>query len=70
VDDTPTQGKHYLGSCFPNAGFDSCPALPGNDDIPNFMNYATEECLQHFSPGQIERMNQAVEQYRPTLGNR
>lgn len=70
VDDTPTQGKHYLGSCFPNAGFDSCPALPGKDDIANFMNYATEACLQHFSPGQIERMNQAVEQYRPTLGSR
>jgi hypothetical protein len=70
VDDTPTQSKHYLGSCFPGFGLDSCPALPGADDIPNFMNYSTEACLQHFSPGQIERMNQAVEDLRPTLGSR
>lgn len=68
VDDTPAQSRGTLGSCLP--GLDSCPALPGKDDIPNFMNYATEACLQHFSPGQIERMNQAVKQYRPTLGNR
>ena len=68
VADTPTQSSGTLGSCLP--GLDSCPALPGKDDIPNFMNYATEACLQHFSPGQIERMNQAVEEYRPTLGNR
>jgi pregnancy-associated plasma protein-A len=69
VDDTPTQGKHYLGSCFLNV-FDSCPAMPGKDDVANFMDYATEACLEHFSPRQIERMNQAVEQYRPTLGDR
>ncbi len=68
VDDTPAQSGGTPGSCLP--GLDSCPALPGKDDIPNFMNYATEACLQHFSPGQIERMNQAVEQYRPTLGSR
>jgi hypothetical protein len=69
VDDTPAQSSGTPGFCFLNV-LDSCPAMPGKDDIANFMNYTTEACLQHFSPGQIERMNQAVEEHRPTLGNR
>lgn len=64
VDDTPAQtGPHW--SCDPA---DTCPALPGNDDILNFMNYTTgDDCWDHFTPGQVERMEQAVEMFRPTL---
>lgn len=69
VDDTPTQGRYFLGSCF--VGFnDTCPALPGTDDVANFMNYSTEACMDHFTPGQIARMTQAVQQFRPGLGGR
>lgn len=68
VGDTATQAFHTGGDC--PVGLDSCPALPGADDIPNFMNYSTDECMDHFSPGQIEMINFALGNYRPTLGTR
>jgi hypothetical protein len=68
VADTPTQANGTLGSC--PIGNDTCPALAGLDDVPNFMNYATDECMQHFTPGQVAWMQDAVRQLRPTLGTR
>ncbi|HEV8583173.1 MAG TPA: zinc metalloprotease [Thermoanaerobaculia bacterium] len=68
VDDTPTQATPTFGSC--PVGQDSCPTLPGADDIPNFMNYATDTCWDHFTPGQIERMAAALAEFRPALGFR
>lgn len=68
VDDTPAQWLHSAGRC--PVGFDSCIDLPGDDDIENFMNYSTEECMDHFSPGQVDRMLWAVESYRSVLGTR
>jgi hypothetical protein len=65
VDDTPTQGgPHY--SC--PAAIDTCPALPGADDVPNFMNYSDDECMEHFTPLQAQRMVEATNAYRPRLG--
>lgn len=68
ISDTPTQAFHTFGAC--PVGLDSCPALPGADDIPNLMNYATDECWDHFSPGQVAFMVKAVQDFRPTLGTR
>jgi hypothetical protein len=48
---------------------DSCPAQPGEDDVHNFMSYAPrEECLEHFTPLQVERMQRLTEMFRPGLG--
>ena len=68
ISDTPTQAFDTFGDC--PVGLDSCPALPGADDIPNLMNYATDECWDHFSPGQVDLMLKAVQDFRPTLGTR
>jgi hypothetical protein len=46
VADTPTQAFPTNNQC--PIGIDSCPAMPGLDDIPNLMNYSTDECLDHF----------------------
>jgi hypothetical protein len=68
VSDTPTQAGHTLGEC--PLGRDSCPALPGADPIPNFMNYATDACWDHFSAEQIALMVEALAELRPALGSR
>lgn len=64
VDDTPTQGGPTM-KC--NMGYDSCPGVAGADDVANFMNYTTDECMAHFTPGQIQRMVDSVEVFRPGL---
>jgi hypothetical protein len=64
VDDTPAQGEP-TGKC--SVGHDSCPAVPGADDVANFMNYSTDECMAHFTPGQIQRMIDSVAAFRPGL---
>jgi hypothetical protein len=65
VDDTPTQaGAHF--SC--PASIDTCPALPGADDVHNFMNYSDDECMERFTPLQVQRMVEATNAYRPRLG--
>lgn len=65
VADTPTQaGAHF--SC--PAAIDTCPALPGADDVRNFMNYSDDECMEHFTPLQVQRMVEAAAAYRPRLG--
>ena len=67
VDDTPTQSGPYP-SC--PAAIDTCPALPGADDVHNFMNYSDDECMEHFTPQQVQRMVGAASAYRPRLGKR
>ena len=67
VGDTPTQaGAHF--AC--PAAIDTCPALPGPDDVHNFMNYSDDECMEHFTPLQVQRMVDAAASYRPRLGRR
>lgn len=66
VADTPAQAFHTFGAC--PVGIDSCPGLPGADDIRNLMNYATDECWDHFTPGQVGLMVEALQRFRPTLG--
>lgn len=49
-------------------GTDSCDddlGLP--DDIHNFMDYGSDECVDHFTQGQMERMQAALLEYRSSL---
>ena len=61
VEDTPYQSE-------PNY---SCPTLNYScgsyDDIGNYMDYMDDECLTHFTQGQKNRIDWAIETYRPIL---
>ena len=65
VADTPAQSGPTI-TCAP--GRDSCPDLPGVDDVENFMNYANDNCWSRFTPGQVARMTAVVDRFRPGLG--
>jgi hypothetical protein len=66
VADTPAQSGPSM-KCAVEA-VDSCPDRPGLDDIRNIMNYTDDDCMAHFTPGQVERMVKAVAEFRPGLG--
>lgn len=63
VDDTPYESSPAFGCPY---GRDTC-SQPGDDPITNFMDYSDDACMIEFTPGQAERMQQAVELYRPSL---
>ena len=48
-----------------------CPSgqrIPGaHVDTSNYMDYAADACINHFTVGQVRRMIQAVNKYRPKL---
>mmetsp|Transcript_11838 Transcript_11838/g.16930 ORF Transcript_11838/g.16930 Transcript_11838/m.16930 type:complete len:283 (-) Transcript_11838:1155-2003(-) len=54
VDDTPQQSSATDFFC--PASRNSCPLLPGDDPINNYMDYSSDDCYTEFTPGQIERM--------------
>jgi len=55
VEDTPKEAQPQFGC---PEGADSCLA-PGLDPIHNFMDYSVDACMDHFTPGQVKRMNDA-----------
>ncbi|MDP6499821.1 MAG: M43 family zinc metalloprotease [Candidatus Marinimicrobia bacterium] len=65
VDDTPAHHEDYLWQC--NNNLDSCPDLPGNDPVHNYMTYTNNSCQWEFTPGQKDRMHAMVATYRPGL---
>ena len=61
VEDTPYQSEANY-SC-PTSNY-SCGSY---DDIGNYMDYMDDECLTHFTQGQKDRIDWAIETYRPIL---
>lgn len=60
VEDTPKEA--YLAwEC--DEDRDTC-AAPGTDPVHNFMDYTDDECIDHFTPGQAQRMNDAWIEFR------
>ena len=53
VDDTNHQRNATRGC--PAVALDTCPALPGLDNINNYMDYSFDECMTEFTPGQVFR---------------
>ena len=63
VDDTPFERKPAFGCPI---GRDTCkgPGYDGLDPIHNYMDYADDACMDHFTAGQIERMFASYDLYR------
>ena len=62
VADTPAVKQPNYGC--PAATTDTCPTLTGLDDTSNFMDYTDDVCMNHFSAGQILRMQGQWDLYR------
>ena len=60
VADTPREAIPQF-NC--PVGADTCTA-PGVDPIHNFMDYSQDSCMNMFTPGQVERMNDAWIDFR------
>jgi hypothetical protein len=63
VSDTPQEDDgNNIYNC---NNSDTCPNDPGTDPIHNFMTYTDDACLNQFSNGQGERMENMIATYRP-----
>ncbi|MGA8987768.1 zinc metalloprotease [Aeromicrobium sp.] len=60
VADTPREAIPQF-NC--PVGADTC-ATPGSDPIRNFMDYSKDSCMNMFTPGQVDRMNDAWTNFR------
>ncbi len=65
VSDTPQEDDgNNIYSC---NNTDTCPNDPGMDPIHNFMTYTDDACLNQFTDGQGDRMEDMISTYRPGL---
>jgi Pregnancy-associated plasma protein-A len=64
VADTPAQAAAHFACLI---GVDTCAGAPGADDTQNFMNYSNDQCMNHFTPLQVERMLVQTGFFRPSL---
>jgi hypothetical protein len=62
VRDTPAE-KEAIYGC-PSAPVDSCPKKKGFDPYTNFMDYTDDACMETFSAGQFDRMQEYWSAYR------
>jgi hypothetical protein len=60
VEDTPAQSTPSV-SC--QGDKDTCPS-EGLDPVHNFMDYAVDDCMDQFTPGQVSRMTDNWLAYR------
>jgi hypothetical protein len=67
IADTPRQSGNPSQSCAAGKGTDSCPTLPGLDDIQNYMGIYYDSCRTHFTPGQVQYMHNIIQTLKPTL---
>lgn len=59
--------REEAGKMAAEMGIDSCPDLPGEDNVFNFMSYSPDECQMELTPGQVKFMQQAIIKHRPGL---
>jgi len=64
VADTPPEATAATGC---PVGRDTCPG-GGVDPIHNFMDYSYDECLNEFTPDQINRLRGQMATYRGLPG--
>jgi hypothetical protein len=67
VDDTPAEASAFGTWDVCPTDFDSCPTLPGVDQVSNFMDYSDDNCRSVFTMGQAQRMHQYITSYMPSL---
>jgi hypothetical protein len=66
VDDTPNQGNSTSG-CPTGIVTDSCTRTGNGIMYQNYMDYSNDPCLVMFTLQQVDRMETALELYRPGL---
>ena len=64
VQDTPAERSAAYGC---PEGRNSCFILPGDDPVHNFMDYVDDDCMDEFTPGQSDRMNSMIQEFRSDL---
>lgn len=65
VDDTPRMKSNIRPNKCPSKKYDSCKNLPGKDPTSNYMTITPDKCRRNFTPGQVGRMVNVVDQYGP-----
>jgi hypothetical protein len=61
VSDTPAELEPASGCPIDR---DTCPGQEGLDPVKNYMDYSDDACLDRFSAGQVQRMQEQIALYR------
>ena len=66
VCDTAPENTPAFGSCVDNVGVTDCGS---SEEIAysSFMNYVHDSCMDHFTPGQVQRMQETIVEFKPSL---
>jgi hypothetical protein len=61
VEDTPFEAIPSKGCPLDRK---TCPGTPGLDPVRNFMDYSDDSCMDNFTPGQAQRIQNQLVAYR------